>query len=876
MSKPFTKILKKIFIWTTIVVVALLIILIAVAAIFEKQIGKQVIAVLKKQLKTELTIDDFDLSLISGFPNASANLRTVSLDDALGDKLLEADLISCRFGLLSLFGSDIKVSSIVLKDGTMKIVTNDGRGRSNLDILAESDKEKEKTEEESNFGLSLDKATLENIEIHYIDAKAKQHIRLVVEEAQVSGNFSSNKFSLNSFAEIDSRYIKFDKVKYLINKRLYYDADIDVDLEKGLYELNDVNLGISSNFFKASGYVQTVGKDTDMDLTLKSKSGTLESVAALLPAPYLKYIEGFKSKGDFKFDAAIKGRLNDKINPAVNVNFSLDNGYVKSDLLDDPLKNVSFQASFDNGKYKNNASSTFSLKGFTGTFNRNPININLDLANLDNPDVDFSMNGTLPLESVHALFGNPAISDGSGLITFENIKVKGRAYDMVRTSRAGNIDASGAIAFNNASLTLNKKKLEFDEGNIQLLDNNLTVENLKFSGPDTEIQIDGNFQNLIPVILADSTNSKNADLRFTAELYAPEFDVDQLIGAFIPPQVPQSYSTTTPKGGTPPPSDEYGIGYYSNYLNGTFQAKIDKYNYNEIIGKDFYGKLVFDNREIDIVGKTKAMGGSLDLDGKAFLQSKPYMNVKLICEDVDVKEFFRQTENFGQGVLTQDNLKGNLDAKLAIYAFWDQNLNFLTNDLRVLGDITMQDGELNDFEMLYDFSNVINLRDLRSIRFNTLQNWLEIKNGWLFIPVMFIQSNALNLTINGAHSLENDINYNIKVNAGQVIANKLKSHDPTLSPLKAKRSGWFNLYYSIKGDLEDFEVESDRKGVKRKFERSERQKEEIKAQLYSEFGPIITLEEPVDWKDEIPEYEEEEGDIEDVDFIEEWDEEGGR
>ena len=129
---------------------------------------------------------------------------------------------------------------------------------------------------------------------------------------------------------------------------------------------------------------------------------------------------------------------------------------------------------------------------------------------------------------------------------------------------------------------------------------------------------------------------------------------------------------------------------------------------------------------------------------------------------------------------------------------------------------------------------------------------MEVKNQVVHIPVMFVQSNALNLTINGQHAFSNKIDYKIKVNAGQVLLNKFRSHDRTLRPQKAKQNGWFNLYYQIRGHIDDYDIISNKRLVKADFIRSERRKREIQKELIEEFGNIKKIEEPIEWQDDKP------------------------
>ncbi|MCB0589255.1 MAG: hypothetical protein KDD06_28470, partial [Phaeodactylibacter sp.] len=138
--------------------------------------------------------------------------------------------------------------------------------------------------------------------------------------------------------------------------------------------------------------------------------------------------------------------------------------------------------------------------------------------------------------------------------------------------------------------------------------------------------------------------------------------------------------------------------------------------------------------------------------------------------------------------------------------------------------------------------------------FVDMQNFLEIRKQKLYIPAMFIRSNALNLTISGEHTFNNEIEYNIKVNAGQVLADRFKRYDPNLKPKPARRSGTFNLYYAILGTIDDYRIVSSKRRVKSDFEQSEIRKREIQRGLEQTFGVVQLLEEPEDWKD-IPEYD---------------------
>ena len=123
------------------------------------------------------------------------------------------------------------------------------------------------------------------------------------------------------------------------------------------------------------------------------------------------------------------------------------------------------------------------------------------------------------------------------------------------------------------------------------------------------------------------------------------------------------------------------------------------------------------------------------------------------------------------------------------------------------------------------------------------------------------------MLLSGEHTFDNNIDYNIKVNAGQVLLTKFKKYNPSLDPQPAKKHGLFNLYFNVKGHIDDYEVETNKRKVKREFTRSESQKSAIEKALRAAFGEIDLIEEPKELEDKIPEYEEAGGKEEYLDVV---------
>jgi len=282
--------------------------------------------------------------------------------------------------------------------------------------------------------------------------------------------------------------------------------------------------------------------------------------------------------------------------------------------------------------------------------------------------------------------------------------------------------------------------------------------------------------------------------------------------------------------------------FFANFLNGTFEADIESFNYDKIEGENFKGKIIFENNELSIKGGTETMDGLMDLDGKLFLEQEPYLIANIEVNEVDMFEFFRQGENFGQDFLRSEHVSGRLNSRMIINAFWDETLELQMDDLIVFAGVGIQNGELKNFEMLEDFSDFIHLDDLKRIKFKDAENWIKVQKSTVYLPAMFIQSNALNMTVAGIHTFEQDIDYNVKVNAGQVLMNRLKPHNPGLKPQSSKKKGWFNVYYKIEGNLDgDYDYKMAKKAVKKDFEKSERLKRTVQRELEKKFDDLDLL-----------------------------------
>ncbi len=814
------KTIKKIFKIAAFSLIALLVVSIALGFMYSKQIGNRVLAEVEKELTTEMDVEDFSIELFSGFPNASLNFKEVVIKDVNGENLLETKKIAFRFGLFSLFDDNIDVKSILIDDGAL-FIQYDRKGRPNYNIFKES-----KTEKTSSKGLSIQEANLSDIEVIYENKQSKQEARGTIDNASFSGLVSSSRFKVESTADIKMAFVELGSERYFSGTDISYDADILVDLDKGSYTFKHCDIFLAESEFDLKGKIKSNKKGMDFDLAMNSKDGSLASIFQLFSEEQQAKLDGIKTKGKFYFDSTIKGRLTAKKNPDIKVKFGLKRGKLYGGRLVDPITDFSFKGELlAIGK-----KSKLYLKDIKGLVNDHGFRGDLIVKDFDKPYIDCGFEGAIPISLIYGFMGNENKSiTGQGELKVKDFNLEGYYSDMSTPGKVHRIKANGEIIVDDAGFLVNKQEVIMDKGRLVFDEKKLKLENIKIDGIGHEVLLTGYVKNFIPVIFADSVNSKKAQLDFLLNISAKELDLQGIMAVLVPESEENKKESSVAK------QEDIDLSFAS-YLHGDFKADIDAFSYGDIKGKNFEGKVSFRGVEVNITGDAEAMGGDFGIEGEAYLLDKPTLKTFLVLENVNVKEFFRQTNNFGQDFLTYKSLRGLLDSRMIIDASWNEKGIFQDKKLTVLAEMKIRNGEMINFSMMDNFASFVKVRDLKHIKFTELENWMEIKKGKIYIPTMFIQSNAANLLVSGQHSFSQKISYNIKVNAGQIIASKFKKHNPRLSPQKAKKKGWFNLYYTIKGSTEDFDYRTDKRGVKKAFAREENRKRRIRRVLNKEFG----------------------------------------
>jgi hypothetical protein len=198
--------------------------------------------------------------------------------------------------------------------------------------------------------------------------------------------------------------------------------------------------------------------------------------------------------------------------------------------------------------------------------------------------------------------------------------------------------------------------------------------------------------------------------------------------------------------------------------------------------------------------------------------NKIYFSSKMVVDKLDMDKLLLKFENFGQDYFINENLhgkvSGTIDSKLLVYPDFTPIIDKSEAKL----NLTIYEGSLVNFAPLTAMSSYFKDKNLNLVRFDTLQNELNLSNGVLNIPKMRINSSIGFMELSGTQSLDLSMDYYLsvplslvtKVGFQSLFTGKNKEdvspeqQDAIVYADDGKKIRYLNI--NLKGTPNDFEV----------------------------------------------------------------------
>ena len=806
-----------------IILLAVLIFLLAAPRVMQDKVADIVINTLNQKISTKVHTAGFRLSFLSRFPKASLELSNVLVTSSTGfnrsafrgmntDTLFFARNVSIEFRITDIIFGNYTVERIGARAGRLNILT-DSAGMVNYNISGE--KKKEGSED---LAIDLERIHLSDIRAYYNNIATRVIISGSITKGTLKSRFRGENIILNAVSEasIDS----FRTHDLLIAERIPASINISLVKTRDGISFDKGNLKVENSNFGLNGFISSANV---YDLRLTGKDIDIARIIKYLPGKYIDEISDYDPDGILKIDGTIKGLMTKTRNPHTQFNFRLEKGrigYGKSRLK---LTGLTFEGSYSNGSGNRPETAELKVNDIRFRLGSSDYSASLSFSGLTDPNAVISLRGRAYPGEIKEFFNLQSISAAGGSIDLD-MKLNGKISLKRKPSSNDylNLHEEGSMEFHDFSVSFNDRNFATDKVNGSLLFSRSVIAKgliLRYKGQT--IRIDGEFRNLFqwlgkrPVQL-----EAKADVAF-----------DRLM--------PETFSRK-PAGSSKTSEMAFRLPD-DMILDMTF--RIDSLRYNAFSSSDISGSLNYKPKLMTFKSfYMKSLKGIISGNGFIFqnadgsILSKGIFNVT----DADVNLAFKTFRNFGQNFLKAENIAGSLSGSFTILLPMDSTLKTQIKSLTAEGKFMLADGALVNFDPVKELSSYIELSELENIHFEKMENNFFIRNNYLYIPTMEVNSSAVDLSVNGKHSFDNDYEYHVKVLLSEILSKKRRRNKKTVTEFGAIQDdglGRTSMLLKIVNKGEDVKVSYDMKAAANEVKSNlQTEKKNLKNILNEEYG----------------------------------------
>jgi hypothetical protein len=819
--RPALKILKLF----TFISLTILIILFSASFILQDKVFAIFLRSINNNISTKIDIRSSRLSLLRKFPKASFELNDVLIHSSSGlnskdffeintDTLLLARFVSIEFKLTDLIKGNYDIERVTIKAGRMNFFT-DKSGKGNYEISL-----KNKQPEAGNVKIDLEKITISDIKTYYNNKAIKLVAIGIIKKGLIKSRISGNFIDFVAMADLDINSFKLNNTTFTKTTSAGLDLNLHsskqgIDIKKGSIRFENINLSL----------IGFISPDNNIDINLKSQNIEISRIRKFLPEQCQKLITGYSPSGVLTMDSRIKGRFSGTTVPNIEINFNVKKGMVTYAKSNFTINDLSFAGSFSNGSQNLPETSLLSIKNLKARLGNSELTGTVTISRFDRPEIGLLIKGKFFPAELSEYLGLTGLKSIRGSFDLD-LKLAGpiTRKENYRLSDFFDLNPEATIVFYESGIDLKANKIPLTSINGTLfISKTIRASNLQFTFKKQKIKIDGEFRNLPewfdgkpdPLIATCDVSF----CRLIPESFLNRYNLSDSVNV-----ISTSYS-------------------FPDNIIADINYKIDSLNYKKFSATGIFGNLNYKPGILTFKSlNIESLNGSITGNGFIFQNKNKSMLAKgsFNVTKIDVNKTFSAFQNFGQEFLKQENIAGTLSGAFSILIPFDSLMNPKINSITAEGKYTLINGALLNFEPVKQLSSFVELSELENIRFEKMENDFFIKNNFLYTPQMDIKSSAVDLSVNGKHSFNNDYEYHVKMLLSEFLSKKRKKNSTKVSEfgtIEDDGLGRTSMLLKVIGRGENLKVGYDLKAASGEIKNSiKSEKQTLKTILNQEYG----------------------------------------
>ena len=733
--------LRKVFIGLGALFALALVALLVLPLLFRDRLEAHAKNQINKSINARVDWRGLGLSFIRDFPNLTVrvdSLTIVGVDRFQLDTLADIDRFRVVVDVGSVIGSVIGngqmvVRSVELDRPLLRLtVLEDGTANWNISKPAPIDS----SAAPADFNVGLRRFQIRNASISFDNARAGVHALLTGLQHSLSGDFSSERFVLQTQTHADSVTLEFAGMTYLNRVALDIDADLDADMVNKKFTFRDNSVRLNELVLDFSGSVGQSGRDLDLDLTLNAPRTEFKHILSLLPAMYAQDFASLQASGAVAIDARVTGRYGEHAFPSFGLTATVTDGSFRYADLPLPMQNIGVDLAVNNpGRHID--STVVHIKRFHVELASRPIDATLLLRTpVSDPDIDAKVTGQLDLADVNRALKLSNIEQLNGEVSAD-LALQGRLSDMSgrrydRVSARGNAAAHN-VAFKTATM---RQLIAVEEAQLQLSPQHAELRSFKATIGSSDVQVTGRVENALGYLL------RSEDLRGDATLTSTTFNLDEW-------RTERAQHEIIP-----------------------VPARID-FALNANIAKLLFNKLQFSNARgrVRVQGQRATLedfrlnvfGGEIGVTGYYDTRdvARPQFDAKVALKELSIPEASAGLLTIRMLAPVARFVQGNFSADLTLNGALGDNLMPLFEALNGQGSLLTSALGVREFPMLNRIADGLKFQPLKNPTFDGIRSTIEIRGGRLHVRPFEVKLGDTRLTVAGSNGIDQSLQYGL-------------------------------------------------------------------------------------------------------------------
>ena len=753
--------MKKILKITGIVLLILIAALFILPIIFEDDIEELVLKKVNKDLKADISWNNFDLSLLAGFPDAQLSIDELQVINKQapfsGDTLVSVGNIKAGMPLMNLFSDNISIEYFNLDKAYIRLVT-DENGEVNYLITkesAENENSSDKTSTQEPLKFSLQEYEISNSELHYIDRASQMDIGIKSFQHKGSGDFTADDFTLKTNTDAMVSY-KLDSVSYLSGNHIKLDSDFAVNLTDMSFKFLDNKLLINQLHLAFEGYYNLGETADEMDISFSTPSSDFKNLLALIPEAYQKQMDEVKTTGEFSVSGQVNGKLADNEIPRFNIAMKSEDASFNYPSLPKKAEHIDLDILIENTTGQMTDTKVVG-KQMDFSISGNRLENTFAITDLtDKIKISFNAKGSMKLSDIQQVYPMEEELDLKGNVT-ANLQ-SSFTMDAVEKENYAQINTKGNFSltdFNFSTdqlphpLNIKKAAIQFTQNQAQLTDFTMTTG-------ETDIQATGKLDNLLGFAL------QNQELKGDFNLTSKKVIISDLMRVADDEQTTKNESAEKESANNDEAAETLQIPDFLS-LQANFQANTvvyDKMKFNSTRGKLSIHDQVAQISEF----QANTLSGSITGTASLNTQKQPAKyESHLKLNAISIPESMNQMTTLQKFAPVMKVLNGKFSTDVNLTGVLNDDLtpNFDQLQGNVLANIQQAGMEPKKMKLVNQLDNQLGFLKGKNLNLDPLKAQLEIKNGGVNVKPFRFKIDDIGINLSGRHSFSQDMDYQL-------------------------------------------------------------------------------------------------------------------